>query len=228
MDDDAAMVEKITADVRNILIPRVKQRLNEMGDEKLAALFDDNFKLLVNPTGKFVIGGPHGDSGLTGRKIIVDTYGGKGAHGGGAFSGKDSSKVDRSAAYAVRHIAKNMVAAGIADEVLVQTAYAIGVAQPVSIFINTYGRAKVAMTDGEIAERIAKLFDLRPAKIVERFGLTNPIFEATAAYGHFGRDPYSKQIEVIRDGTTQTIEAEFFAWERLDAVDMLRKEFGLN
>jgi S-adenosylmethionine synthetase len=228
MDDDTAMVEKITADVRNILIPRVKERLNKMGDDKLAALFDDNFKLLVNPTGKFVIGGPHGDSGLTGRKIIVDTYGGKGAHGGGAFSGKDSSKVDRSAAYAVRHIAKNMVAAGIADEVLVQTAYAIGVAQPVSIFINTFGRAKVQMTDGEIAERIAKLFDLRPAKIVERFGLTNPIFEATAAYGHFGRDPYSKQIEVIRDGKTQTIEAEFFGWERLDAVDMLRKEFGLN
>ena len=154
MDDDTAMVEKITADVRNILIPRVKERLNKMGDDKLAALFDDNFKLLVNPTGKFVIGGPHGDSGLTGRKIIVDTYGGKGAHGGGAFSGKDSSKVDRSAAYAVRHIAKNMVAAGIADEVLVQTAYAIGVAQPVSIFINTFGRAKVQMTDGEIAERI--------------------------------------------------------------------------
>ena len=228
MDDDAAMVEKITADVRNILIPRVKERLNKMGDDKLAALFDDNFKLLVNPTGKFVIGGPHGDSGLTGRKIIVDTYGGKGAHGGGAFSGKDSSKVDRSAAYAVRHIAKNMVAAGIADEVLVQTAYAIGVAQPVSIFINTFGRAKVQMTDGEIAERIAKLFDLRPAKIVERFGLTNPIFEATAAYGHFGRDPYTKQIEVIRDGKTQTINAEFFGWERLDAVDMLRKEFGLN
>jgi S-adenosylmethionine synthetase len=227
LSDDKAMVDQITADVRNVLIPRVKLRLNKMGDDKLATLIDNDYKLLVNPTGKFVIGGPHGDSGLTGRKIIVDTYGGKGAHGGGAFSGKDSSKVDRSAAYAVRHIAKNMVAAGIADEVLVQIAYAIGVAQPVSIFINTFGRSNIAMSDGEIAGRISKLFDLRPAKIVERFGLKNPIFEPTAAYGHFGRDPYTKQIEVVRNGQKVTIDAEFFGWERLDAVEMLRKEFNL-
>ena len=224
-DTDKRMHELITDDVKNILIPKV---VSTISNEEIRALFNNKISYHINPTGKFVIGGPHGDTGLTGRKIIVDTYGGKGAHGGGAFSGKDPSKVDRSAAYAARHIAKNMVAAGIANEVLVQTAYAIGVAQPVSIFINTFGRANVQMTDGEIAKRIEKLFDLRPAKIVERFGLTNPIFEATAAYGHFGRDPYSKQIEVVRDGKTQIIDAEFFGWERLDAVEMLRKEFGLN
>ena len=178
----------IADDVRNILIPRVKARL-ERANDKLSELIGDDYILHVNPTGKFVIGGPHGDTGLTGRKIIVDTYGGRGAHGGGAFSGKDSSKVDRSAAYAARHIAKNMVAAGIAREVLVQVSYAIGIAQPLSIYVDTYGTANVALTDGEIAERIGKMFDLRPAAIVERFGLKYPIFEATASYGHFGRRP---------------------------------------
>ena len=183
----------IADDVRNILIPRVKARL-ERANDKLSELIGDDYILHVNPTGKFVIGGPHGDTGLTGRKIIVDTYGGRGAHGGGAFSGKDSSKVDRSAAYAARHIAKNMVAAGIAREVLVQVSYAIGIAQPLSIYVDTYGTANVALTDGEIAERIGKMFDLRPAAIVERFGLKYPIFEATASYGHFGRRPYTEVV----------------------------------
>ena len=179
----------IKEDVRTILIPRVKARLERAGD-KLSELIDDNYILHVNPTGKFVIGGPHGDTGLTGRKIIVDTYGGRGAHGGGAFSGKDSSKVDRSAAYAARHIAKNMVAAGVADEMLVQLSYAIGIAQPLSVYVDTYGTSKVSMSDGEIADVVAEMFDLRPAAIVRRFGLTNPIFEATASYGHFGNRPY--------------------------------------
>lgn len=212
--DDNVTVEQIKQDVQNILMPRVKARLTANSDQ-LLDLIKDDYILHVNPTGKFVIGGPAGDTGLTGRKIIVDTYGGRGGHGGGAFSGKDSSKVDRSAAYAVRHIAKNMVAAGIADEVQLQVAYAIGVAKPVSMFVNTFGRANVKMSDGEIASKIEKLFDLRPAKIVSRFGLKKPIFSATASYGHFGREPY------IENGV------QFFGWEQLDAVDILKKEFGL-
>ena len=185
----------------------------------------------MNPTGKFVIGGPHGDTGLTGRKIIVDTYGGRGAHGGGAFSGKDSSKVDRSAAYAARHIAKNMVAAGIADEVLVELSYAIGIARPLSVYVGTYRSKRPAaidgMTDGEIARRIERLFDLRPAAIVKRFGLTNPIFEATASYGHFGNRPYTRTEKLWRDGHEVEREIEYFGWEKLDAVELIRKEFGL-
>ena len=217
----------IADDVRNILIPRVKARL-ERANDKLAELIGDDYILHVNPTGKFVIGGPHGDTGLTGRKIIVDTYGGRGAHGGGAFSGKDSSKVDRSAAYAARHIAKNMVAAGIAREVLVQVSYAIGIAQPLSIYVDTYGTANVALTDGEIAERIGKMFDLRPAAIVSRFGLNYPIFEATASYGHFGRRPYTELVCFIgKDGKEFAKEVEFFSWEKLDEVDRLKQEFGL-
>ena len=182
----------------------------------------------MNPTGKFVIGGPHGDTGVTGRKIIVDSYGGRGAHGGGAFSGKDSSKVDRSAAYAARHIAKNMVAAGVADEVLVQLAYAIGIAEPLSVYVETRGTGKLGLSDGEIASCVAKLFDLRPAKIVERFGLRNPIFEATASYGHFGNRPYKKVETVYEGGKPVQKEIEFFGWEKLDAVDAIRKEFGLK
>ena len=210
-DTDEAMHEKITADVRDILIPRLRDSL----PPQTAALFDKGFQLLVNPTGKFVIGGPHGDTGLTGRKIIVDTYGGKGAHGGGAFSGKDPSKVDRSAAYAARYIAKNLVAAGIADEIEVQLAYAIGVARPVSVYINTYGTAAHGLDDGQIAEKVKELFDLRPAAIIDKFGLKNPIYEPTAAYGHFGKDPY------VKDGI------QFFGWEKLDAVDALQQAFGL-
>ena len=221
------MQERIREDVRTILIPRVKARLERAGD-KLAGLIGDDYILHVNPTGKFVIGGPHGDTGLTGRKIIVDTYGGRGAHGGGAFSGKDSSKVDRSAAYAARYIAKNMVAAGIADEVLVQLSYAIGIARPLSIYVNTYGTNHLSIDEGEIAERIGKLFDLRPAKIVERFGLRNPIFEATASYGHFGGRPYTKEVTVWEHGHEIHLKAEFFGWEKLDSVDLLRKEFGLT
>ncbi|MCC8088354.1 MAG: methionine adenosyltransferase [Rikenellaceae bacterium] len=221
------MCRKIKSDVRNILIPRVKKRLQESEDNQLSELFGDDYILHVNPTGKFVIGGPHGDTGLTGRKIIVDSYGGKGAHGGGAFSGKDSSKVDRSAAYAARYIAKNMVAAGIADEILVQLAYAIGVARPVSIFVNTYGTSKVGLSDGDIAQKIGHLFDLRPAKIIERFGLKNPIFRATAAYGHFGRKPFVSDVQFKENGRTVTRPVEFFSWEKLDSVDMLKKEFGL-
>ena len=216
----------IADDVRNILIPRVKARL-ERANDKLAELIDDNYILHVNPTGKFVIGGPHGDTGLTGRKIIVDTYGGRGAHGGGAFSGKDSSKVDRSAAYAARHIAKNMVAAGIAREVLVQVSYAIGIAKPLSIYVDTYGTANVALTDGQIAEKIGQMFDLRPASIVERFGLKYPIFEATASYGHFGRRPYTELVRFVGGGKEFAKEVEFFSWEKLDEVDRLKQEFGL-
>ena len=217
----------IADDVRNILIPRVKARLERAGD-KVSELIGDDYILHVNPTGKFVIGGPHGDTGLTGRKIIVDTYGGRGAHGGGAFSGKDSSKVDRSAAYAARHIAKNMVAAGIAREVLVQVSYAIGIAQPLSVYVDTYGTANVKMTDGEIAEKIATMFDLRPAAIVERFGLKYPIFEATASYGHFGRRPYTELVRFVGEkGKEFAKEVEFFSWEKIDEVDRLKQEFGL-
>ena len=216
----------IADDVRNILIPRVKARL-ERANDKLAELIGDDYILHVNPTGKFVIGGPHGDTGLTGRKIIVDTYGGRGAHGGGAFSGKDSSKVDRSAAYAARHIAKNMVAAGIAREVLVQVSYAIGIAQPLSIYVDTYGTANVKMSDGEIAAKIGGMFDLRPAAIVERFGLKYPIFEATASYGHFGRRPYTELVRFYGEGKEFAKEVEFFSWEKLDEVDRLKQEFGL-
>lgn len=208
---DKDMVAKITEDVKNILIPRLLAKLSD--NEK--ALFKGDYKLLVNPTGKFVIGGPHGDTGLTGRKIIVDTYGGKGAHGGGAFSGKDPSKVDRSAAYATRHIAKNLVAAGIADECLVQVAYAIGVAQPVGLYVNTYGTSKVKISDGEIAQKLLKIFDLRPAAIIKRLKLKNPIYLPTAAYGHFGREPYTQN------------GIEFFTWEKLDYVDTIKKEFAL-
>lgn len=214
--DPEATQDIIRGDVERVLMPRVKTLLKERGNDMLLSLIKDDYILHVNPTGKFVIGGPHGDTGLTGRKIIVDTYGGKGAHGGGAFSGKDSSKVDRSAAYAARHIAKNMVAAGVADIVLLQVAYAIGIARPVSIFVNTYGTSKAGLSDGEIAEQIEKLFDLRPAKIVERYGLTKPIFSATAAYGHFGREPY------VENGI------QFFGWEKLDEVERLRKAFDIK
>ena len=224
------MQRLIREDVKNILIPRVKARLERAGD-CLAELIGDDYILHVNPTGKFVIGGPHGDTGLTGRKIIVDTYGGRGAHGGGAFSGKDSSKVDRSAAYAARHIAKNMVAAGVADQVLVQLSYAIGIAEPLSIYVDTYGSKRPAalegMTDGQIAEHVGKLFDLRPASIVRRYGLKNPIFEATASYGHFGNRPYKKSVKVWENGVEVEREIEFFGWERLDAVEQIQKEFGL-
>ncbi len=223
---EEAMQQQIWDDVKNILIPRVKARLEKAGD-KLAKLIDDNYILHVNPTGKFVIGGPHGDTGLTGRKIIVDTYGGRGAHGGGAFSGKDSSKVDRSAAYAARHIAKNMVAAGIADEVLVQLSYAIGIAEPLSVYVSTYGGNKLAISEGEIAERIGKMFDLRPAAIVKRYGLRNPIFEATASYGHFGRSPYTRNETIYQNGVATEREIEYFGWERLDEVDRIREEFGI-
>jgi S-adenosylmethionine synthetase len=222
-DEDTAMLKLIESDVRNILLPRVLSKL----PERIRALFKDDFLLFVNPTGKFVIGGPHGDTGLTGRKIIVDTYGGKGAHGGGAFSGKDSSKVDRSAAYAMRHIAKNMVAAGISDEVLVQVAYAIGIAKPVGLYVNTYGKSRIKIDDGEIARRIANIFDLRPAIIIKRLGLKNPIFFPTAAYGHMGRKPYTGKVTIIQDQLTKVKDVEFFAWEKLDYVDKIKKEFGL-
>ena len=222
-DEEIAMLKKIEEDVRKILIPRVTSKL----PVRVKALFDDHFLLFVNPTGKFVIGGPHGDTGLTGRKIIVDTYGGKGAHGGGAFSGKDSSKVDRSAAYAMRHIAKNMVAAGIADEVLAQVAYAIGVAKPVGVYVNTFGTSRINLSDGEIAKKIEKLFDLRPAVIIRRFGLKNPIFLPTAAYGHMGREPYRAKVTLMRNGSPEIRDVEFFSWEKLDFVDPIKKEFGL-
>ena len=222
-DTDEAMAETILRDIINILIPRLRALLPE-GERKL---FRDDFKLLVNPTGKFVVGGPHGDTGLTGRKIIVDTYGGWIAHGGGAFSGKDASKVDRSAAYAVRHMAKNIVAAGLADQATVQVAYAIGVAQPVSLMVHTHGTSHVKASDGELAERAKKLFDLRPWAIVQRFGLLNPIYLPTATYGHFGRAPYRGEVELIENGQTMLREVEFFGWERLDRVDELRREFGL-
>ena len=224
-DTDEAMLEKIREDVINILIPRVKEQLR---DEKMLALFNDEIKYYVNPTGKFVIGGPHGDTGLTGRKIIVDTYGGKGAHGGGAFSGKDPSKVDRSAAYAARHIAKNMVAAGVADEMLVQLSYAIGIAEPVSIYVNTYGRSNVQLSDGEIAEKIKKLFDLRPRAIERSLQLRKPIYSETAAYGHMGRE--SKLVQKTFTSLyhdTKVMEVELFTWEKLDRVDDIKAAFGL-
>ena len=217
------MLKKIENDVRKILIPRVIADL----PARTQKLFKKDFKLFVNPTGKFVIGGPHGDSGLTGRKIIVDTYGGKGAHGGGAFSGKDPSKVDRSAAYAARHIAKNLVAAGVADEILIQVAYAIGVAEPVGIYVNTYGTAKVNMSDAEIAEKVKKLFPLTPAAIQKRLKLLNPIYAETAAYGHFGREPKIVKKSFIADGKKIEKEVELFTWEKLDYVDKVKKEFGL-
>ena len=223
---EVKMQAKIKEDVRTILMPRVKARLERAGD-KLADLISEEYILHVNPTGKFVIGGPHGDTGLTGRKIIVDTYGGRGAHGGGAFSGKDSSKVDRSAAYAARHIAKNMVSAGVADEILVQLSYAIGIAEPLSIYVETFG-SHVSITDGEIAERISDMFDLRPAAIVKRFGLKNPIFEATASYGHFGNRPYTKVEKLFREGVEMNVEVEFFGWERLDAVEQIKANFELK
>ena len=223
--DDERMLAKIKDDVLNILMPRVKA---EIHSEKVLALFGDDIKYFVNPTGKFVIGGPHGDTGLTGRKIIVDTYGGKGAHGGGAFSGKDPSKVDRSAAYAARHIAKNMVAAGVADEMLVQVSYAIGVAEPVNIYVNTYGRSRVQMSDGEIAKKIEKLFDLRPKAIEKDLKLRQPIYRETAAYGHMGRkNEVVKKTFTSRYHEAKTMKVELFTWEKLDRVDDIRKEFGI-
>ncbi len=228
--NDSQMLETIAADVKKHVISEVIP----------AALLDDKTIYHINPTGKFVIGGPHGDSGLTGRKIIVDTYGGKGAHGGGAFSGKDPSKVDRSAAYAARHVAKNLVAAGVADEILVQVAYAIGISKPISININTYGTARVNMTDGQIAEKVNNLFDMRPKAIVERLGLMNPIYQETASYGHVGREPFSREVvlnhvEVRNEGDTvteirrsQKKLLEFFTWEKLDYVDRVKKEFNLG
>lgn len=228
-ENDEAMQKRIYEDIRNILIPKIIARLPKR-TKKLFEGGDVNgskgYILYVNPTGKFVIGGPHGDTGLTGRKIIVDTYGGKGAHGGGAFSGKDPSKVDRSAAYAARYIAKNMVAAGVADEVLLQISYAIGVARPVSIFVNTYGTAKVNLSDGEIAKIILNLFDLRPAKIIEKFQLKNPIYQPTASYGHMGRDPYTQEVEIVRDGEKVVKNLQFFGWEKLDAVEKIKAAFG--
>ena len=224
-DEDEKMLAKIKDDVINILIPRVKKQIHS---QKVLDLFGLDIKYYVNPTGKFVIGGPHGDTGLTGRKIIVDTYGGKGAHGGGAFSGKDSSKVDRSAAYAARHIAKNMVAAGVADEMLVQISYAIGVAKPMNIYVNTYGRSNVQLSDGEIAKKIEKLFDLRPKAIERTLKLRQPMYSETAAYGHMGR-----KCEVVQKTftshyhETKTMNVELFTWEKLDRVDDIRKEFGL-
>ncbi|MCQ2237978.1 MAG: methionine adenosyltransferase [Bacteroidaceae bacterium] len=222
---DLQMQQQIRKDVIEILMPRVKETIH---NPQVLALFNDQITFHVNPTGKFVIGGPHGDTGLTGRKIIVDTYGGKGAHGGGAFSGKDPSKVDRSAAYAARHIAKNMVAAGVADEMLVQISYAIGVAEPVSIYVNTYGRSHVNMSDGEIADCIKKIFDLRPYAIEKRLKLRNPIYEETAAYGHMGREPrmVTKTYESLYRETVK-VEVELFTWEKLDYVDTIKKEFGL-
>ena len=222
---DGAMLAKIREDVINIVIPRIKKKL----PKRVQKLFGSDIKYHVNPTGKFVIGGPHGDTGLTGRKIIVDTYGGKGAHGGGAFSGKDPSKVDRSAAYATRHIAKNLVAAGVCDEVLVQVAYAIGVAQPVGLYVNTYGTSKISHNDGEIAKRIAKIFDMRPYFIEQRFALRTPIYSETAAYGHMGRE--SRVVEKIFNKgkkNEKKIKVELFPWEKLDYVDQVRKAFKIS
>jgi S-adenosylmethionine synthetase len=222
-DTETKMQQRIADDIKKVLIPRVKSKYKKYGK-----LFNDNIKYHINPTGKFVIGGPHGDTGLTGRKIIVDTYGGKGAHGGGAFSGKDPSKVDRSAAYATRHIAKNLVAAGVCDEVLVQVSYAIGVAQPMGIYINTYGSAKVELTDGEIAEKVSAIFDMRPYFIEQRLKLRNPIYSETSAYGHMGR-----KNEVVEksfsspDGKVIKKKVELFTWEKLDYVDKIRKAFRL-
>ncbi|MFA6924016.1 MAG: methionine adenosyltransferase [Bacteroidales bacterium] len=224
------MIKQITSDIQNILLPRVKKDL----PNNIKKLFANDTRLLVNPTGKFVIGGPHGDTGLTGRKIIVDTYGGKGAHGGGAFSGKDASKVDRSAAYAARHIAKNVVAAGVCDEILIQVAYAIGVAQPVGLYVNTYNSCKLKnasgkkISDGEISEKINKLFDMRPAMIIKRLGLKNPIFTETASYGHFGRTPFKKTVTLMHNGVETSKEVEFFTWEKLDYVEKIKKEFSIK
>jgi S-adenosylmethionine synthetase len=223
-DEEATMLAKIKQDIINIVIPRVKAKLTE----SLQKLFTDHITFHINPTGKFVIGGPHGDTGLTGRKIIVDTYGGKGAHGGGAFSGKDPSKVDRSAAYATRHIAKNMVAAGLCDEVLVQVSYAIGVAQPCGLYINTYGTSKVEGHDGEIASKIEQIFDLRPYAIEQRLKLRNPIYSETAAYGHMGRkNEVVKKTFKSADGKEKEVEVELFTWEKLDFVDKIKEAFGL-
>ena len=232
--EEKAMQEQIKKDIENILLPRVIKDC----PESVKSLFKNDYKLYVNPTGKFVIGGPHGDTGLTGRKIIVDTYGGHGAHGGGAFSGKDPSKVDRSAAYAARHVAKNMVAAGLCDKVLVQVAYAIGVAEPVGLFVNTYGTAKVQLSDGEIAAKIKEIIPMRPYDIIERFQLKNPIYEKTASYGHFGRDSYEAEVEVgyqNKDTYTRMVDGKeknfkkvvFFGWERLDYVDKIKQKFNL-
>lgn len=223
--DDDRMLAKIKADVINILIPRVKAAC----DDKTRALFNDDILYYVNPTGKFVIGGPHGDTGLTGRKIIVDTYGGKGAHGGGAFSGKDPSKVDRSAAYASRYIAKNLVAAGVSDEVLVQISYAIGEAKPINIYVDTYGRGKVGMTDGEIAQKIGEMYDLRPKAIEKKFGLRNPIYFETAAYGHMGRQYEVKEKTFeSRYHDTKVMQVELFTWEKLDDVERIKQAFGIK
>ncbi|RUA31236.1 MAG: methionine adenosyltransferase [Bacteroidetes bacterium] len=223
-DEDEAMLAKIKEDVINILVPRAMKQLPE-GVQKL---FNDKITYHVNPTGKFVIGGPHGDTGLTGRKIIVDTYGGKGAHGGGAFSGKDPSKVDRSAAYASRHIAKNLVAAGVADEILVQVSYAIGVAKPMNIFVDTYGTSKVNISDAEIAEKVDTIFDMRPAFIEERLKLRNPIYAESASYGHMGRTPRTIVKKFHSDYLgDKEIEVDLFTWEKLDFVDTVKKEFGL-
>ena len=223
---DEEMLAIIRYDVIHTLMPRVIASIHA---PQVLALFNDQIKYFVNPTGKFVIGGPHGDTGLTGRKIIVDTYGGKGAHGGGAFSGKDPSKVDRSAAYAARHIAKNLVAAGVADEILVQLSYAIGVARPISIYVNTYGRSRVNMTDGEIARKIDQLFDLRPKAIEDRLKLRNPIYLETAAYGHMGREPQTvvKHFRSRYEGN-KDVEVELFTWEKLDYVDKVKEAFGLQ
>ncbi|MBC8173168.1 MAG: methionine adenosyltransferase [Chitinophagales bacterium] len=224
-DEEKKMLASIKKDVEEILIPAVKKQF----PKRIQNLFDTKYNLFVNPTGKFVIGGPHGDTGLTGRKIIVDTYGGKGAHGGGAFSGKDPSKVDRSGAYATRHIAKNMVAAGLCDEVLVQVAYAIGVAEPVGLYVNTYGTARVLMSDGDIANEIKKIFDLRPYAIEQRFKLRTPIYQETASYGHMGRTPEIKE-KTFTDGggRIKKIKVELFAWEKLDYVPKIKKAFGLK
>ncbi len=222
-DADEPMLARIREDVINILVPRVKAQLK---DKKTLALFNDDIKYFVNPTGKFVIGGPHGDTGLTGRKIIVDTYGGRGAHGGGAFSGKDPSKVDRSAAYAARHVAKNLVAAGVADEVLVQLSYAIGVAEPVSVYVNTYGKSRVKMTDGEIAARLKTLYDFRPKAIERALKLRQPMYVETAAYGHVGRMPHTVRKEFTSAyHETKVMDVELFTWEKLDLVDKFKKEF---
>jgi len=223
-DEEGKMLAKIKSDIINILIPRVKKQLKA----ELQPLFTDKITYHINPTGKFVIGGPHGDTGLTGRKIIVDTYGGKGAHGGGAFSGKDPSKVDRSAAYATRHIAKNLVAAGLCDEVLVQVSYAIGVAKPCGLYLNTYGTSKVKLTDGEIAKKVEQLFDLRPYAIEQRLKLRNPIYSETAAYGHMGRVSETvKKVFEMPDKSKKEMQVELFTWEKLDYVDKVKKEFGL-
>ncbi len=233
---DVEIQNRIKEDLVKILLPRVRNSATL--PENIRLLFDNGYKLLVNPTGKFIVGGPHGDTGLTGRKIIVDTYGGKGAHGGGAFSGKDASKVDRSAAYAARHIAKNMVAAGVAGEMLLQVAYAIGVAEPVGLYLNTFGTSNVDMSDSDIAEQITRMFDLRPYAIIKRLGLKNPVFQNTAAYGHFGRESYAAEVEVyytdeetyakvINGKPRYYKKVDMFAWEKLDEVDRIREAFGL-